>query len=411
MSRGRALLAAALIVAGALTSLPGLALVGVLVALTALLTELWSRFGLRRVRYERRLARDRAVWGDEIPLDLGVWNDKPLPLAWLGVDDYVTEGASVRGGLLQPSERPGLAVLRNVWTVGWFERVTRHLVIEADQRGTFEFGPVRITVADLFGRGAATEEHPDRAFYIVRPRSVPVRHAGAEPFTLGTLRARQNLFEDPSLFAGVRPYQPGDPQRRIHWRATGRLGVPVSKRFDPSRASDLLIALDVQTVPGPYWALHFDEPLLESLIVAAASLARHAVADGASVGFAAAAHTRTPERTAYLPPSGGQDQLARIADVLGRLSQTPSAPFELVLAALPQRLAPGTAVVALGSRDPLPFLAVLRRLDASGYPVEYVALGPQAAAAVARVRGVGLAAQLATLSPDWKTSDALVLAG
>jgi uncharacterized protein (DUF58 family) len=411
VNSGRWLLALALVVAGALAGVPGLALAGVLIVLTSLLTELWSRFGLRRVRYQRTLARDRAVWGDEIPLDVSVWNDKPLPLAWLAVDDFVTEGASMGGAVVEPSDRPGLSVLHSVWTVGWFERVVRHLRIRADHRGTYELGPVKVTVADLFGRGAATEEHVDRTTYIVRPRSVPVRHEGSEQISMGTLRARQSLFEDPSLFAGVRPYQPGDSQRRIHWRATARVGMPVTKRFDPSRARDVLIALDVQTVPGPHWALHFDEPLLESLIVAAASLARQAIAEGAAVGLTAAAYTRTIERTVYLPTSGGQDQLARIADVLGRLSQTPSAPFELVLSALPQRLAQGTTVLVVSGRDPGPLLPVLRRLDASGYPVEYVALGPLAAAAATRVRGTGLVARLATLSPDWKTSDALVLAG
>ncbi len=411
MSRARGLLALALVVGGALAGIPGLAIAGVLLGLASLLTELWSRHGLRRLRYERTLARDRAVWGDEIPLDVAVWNDKPLPLAWLAVDDYVTEGAALRGGALELSERPGLAVLHHVWTVGWFERVVRHLSIAADHRGTYELGPVRMTVADLFGRGAASEEHADRATYIVRPRSVPVRHERSEQISLGTLRARQSLYEDPSLFAGVRPYQPGDSQRRVHWRATARLGVPVTKRFDPSRARDVLVALDVQTVPGPHWALHFDEPLLEGLIVAAASLARQAIEEGAAVGFTAAAYTRTTERTVYLPAAGGQDQLARIADVLGRLSQTPSAPFELVLSALPQRLVQGTTVLVVSSRDPGPLVPVLRRMEASGYPVDFLALGPHAGMAAARVRAAGLAGRVATLSPDWKTSDALVLAG
>lgn len=32
-------------------------------------------------------------------------------------------------------------------------------------------------------------------------------------------------LEDPSTFAGVRDYAPGDPQRRIHWRQTARFGT------------------------------------------------------------------------------------------------------------------------------------------------------------------------------------------
>ncbi len=411
MSRATGLLAAALIVGGAVTSTLGLAFAGFLVGLASLLTELWSRYGLRRVRYERRLANDRAVWGDEIELDVAVWNDKALPLAWLAADDYVSEEAAISGGAVHRSERPGLAVLRNVWTIGWFERTVRHLSISANRRGTFEFQSVRLSVADLFGQGAAAEEHRASLRWIVRPRSVPVRSLGSDQHALGALTARHSLFEDPSLFAGVRPYQPGDPTRRIHWRATARTGTPVSKRFDPSRTRDVLIALDVQTVAGPHWALHFDDDLLESLVVAALSLARHAVADGAAVGLAAAGYTASLQRLVFLPPRGGEDQLATIADFLGRLSEVPSAPFEHLLASLPPRLAPGTTVVVLSGRDPAPYATPLRRLDESGYPVEFVAMGAHAESAIARVRAFGLGARRATLAPDWRTSNALVLAG
>jgi uncharacterized protein (DUF58 family) len=411
MSRASGLLALAMVVAGAVSRTPGLAVAGLLVALTALLTVLWSRYGLRRVRYERRLASDRAVWGDEVRLDVSVWNDKPLPLAWLAVDDYVTDGASVTGAELAPSERPGLLVLRNAWTVGWFERAVRHLTVRADRRGTFEFGPVRTSVADLFGHGTASEEHSDRTTYIVRPRSVPVRLAAADQHALGTLAARHGLFEDPALFAGVRPYQPGDSQRRVHWRATARVGMPVSKRFDPSRARGVLVALDVQTIPGPHWALHFDEDLLEGLIVAALSLARKAVGDGAAVGLAAAGFSRSIEPQVFLPPRGGEGQLAQIADYLGRLSQTPSAPFEWLLASLPARLTPGTAIQVVSGRDPAPYAGVLARLDASGYPVEYIGMGTSGGAGIRRLRSLGLVSKRASLNPDWRTGDALVLAG
>ncbi|MDA8203633.1 MAG: DUF58 domain-containing protein [Chloroflexi bacterium] len=411
MSRAGGLLAIVLIIVGAITSTPGLSFAGFLVGLTSLLTELWSRYGLRRVRYERRLANDRAVWGDEIGLDVSAWNDKPLPLAWLAVDDYVSEEASILGDNVQRSERPGLAILRSVWTIGWFERAARHLSISANRRGTFEFQSVRLSVADLFGQGAAAEEHAAPLRWIVRPRSVPVRSLGRDQHALDSLTARHSLFEDPSLFAGVRPYQPGDPIRRIHWRATARTGAPVSKRFDPSRTRDVLIALDVQTVAGPHWALHFDEDVLESLIVAALSLARHAVADGAAVGLAAAGYTASLRRLVFLPPRGGEDQLATIADFLGRLSEVPSAPFEHLLASLPPRLVPGTTIVVLSGRDPAPFGALLRRLDDTGYPVEFVAMGADAESAIARVRAFGLGARRATLTPDWRTGNALVLAG
>jgi uncharacterized protein (DUF58 family) len=345
-----------------------------------------------------------------VPLDIAVWNDKPLPIAWLSIDDYATQGAVVREEPLVRGERPGFTILRSRWTVGWYERVVRHLTIVADHRGVYSFGPVRVTVADLFGHGAATREHQDRGPYVVRPRSLPVRLASRQHAPAGYLRARQSLFEAPALFAGVRPYQAGDPMRRVHWRATARTGVTVSKRFDPSRALEVLVALDVQTLPGPHWTLQFDEELVEGLMVAAASLARHALAEGASCGLAAAAFNRTLDRFAIVPPRAGRDQLASIADMLARLSETPSAPFERLLARLPQTISAGTTVLVLTARDPEPYIAALARLDRSGYHVQLVALGPAADSVVARARAVGLTATIGSLTPDWRTSDALVLA-
>ncbi len=389
---------------------PGLVLIGLLAVFAVSVTELWSRYGLRDLHYARRIGRNRAVWGDELPLDIEVWNDKPLPLAWLSVDDFATEGTVVRDETLLPSHRPGFTILRSRWTVGWYERIVRHLTIVAHHRGVYTFGPVQATVADLFGRGAATQEHADGGTYIVRPRSVPVQVVGPQHLPLGFLVARHSLFEDPALFAGIRPYQPGDPMRRVHWRATARTGAPVSKRFDPSRAREVLIALDVQTMDGPFWTLQYDEELVESLMVAAASLARHALVEGASCGLAAAAYSRTLERFAMVAPRGGRDQLASIADLLGRLSEVPSGPFEQLIARVPQAVSPGTTVLVLTARDPAPYLAGLTRLDRSGFPVQLVGLGPGGHRAVARARAFGLPAILGSLVPDWRTSDALVLA-
>ena len=119
--------------------------------------------------------------------------------------------------------------------------------------------------------------------------------------------------------------------------------------------------------------------------------------------------------------SGGEQQRVAIARALATgnpvlLADEPTGELDFrtgaqVLSLLQARVAHGTTVLVVSGRDPGPLLPVLRRLDASGYPVDYVALGPLATAAAARVRGAGLVARLATLSPDWKTSDALVLAG
>ena len=201
----------------------------------------------------------------------------------------------------------------------------------------------------------------------VVPRTVAVRSARADTPTAGAARAKHGLVEEPSLFAGVRPYQPGDPIRRIHWKATARVGRPVSRRFDPAREREVLLAVDMQTVAGASWQLTWDEDLVEGLCVAALSLARSFIADGVAVGLAVNAYSDRPQRTVFLPPSATPNQLALIADYLADVSPFASMPFDRLLAGVARRAPMGCAVVALSGRDPSDVLPVLRRLGAQGY--------------------------------------------
>jgi len=68
-------------------------------------------------------------------------------------------------------------------------------------------------------------------------------------------------------------------------------------------------------------------------------------------------------------------------------------------------------VLTLSSRDPRTYLAAMQRLARSGYRVEHVAFGEDAAGYAAAVRRAGLPASTAALDPDWEAADALVLAG
>jgi len=398
-----------LLVAGAALRAPGLLVVGVMLVLVDLLRSLWSRRGLRELSYERRLETDRAAWGDEILLELTVRNRKLLPVPWLRVEDLVSARAVVDGHRLEPSTVPGYAILDSTWSAGWFQRITRRVRIVADRRGVYDFLSVRLRVADLFASGGASRDVPLPDRYRVVPRSVPVRAAVSSSLLSGPNRTLRGLFEEPSLFSGVRPYQPGDRLRRIHWKATARQGRPLSRRYDPAREREALIALDMQTVDGPYWQLAYDDDLAEGLCVAAISLARSLLSEGVACGLAVNAYSGRPQRTLLVAPNAAGDQLARLADGLAAVSSFASLPFEVLLTRLPRRMASGCSVVVLSARDPAPFLPPLRRLSQQGFAVRLAAYGPAAGSAAARARSVGISSSILALHPDWRTADALDL--
>ena len=147
-----------LVVAGALVSAGGLVLVGVLLAMVLALRSVWSRYGFRALEYERHLSTSRVPWGERAELDLVVRNAKLLPLPWLQIDDFVTHGADLGDRQLTPSVRQGFDVMRQTWSIGWFERVTRRLPVIGSRRGTFRFTSTELRIADLFGSENATME-------------------------------------------------------------------------------------------------------------------------------------------------------------------------------------------------------------------------------------------------------------
>jgi uncharacterized protein (DUF58 family) len=406
-------LAVVMVVAAVVAQAPGLLLIAALTVGYGSVTGLWSRYGMRRVEYTRQLGTDRAVAGDVVDLDVTVWNRKPLPLPWVTADDLVGHGLTVR-------ERPQMdvdyernlaQVLRNGWALAWYERVVRHFHLDDVRRGAYPFGPVQLRVRDILGRRAVDLELEMPDTLVVAPPSVEVRYAERAVAPLGERRAASSLTADPALFAGIRPFQPGDSLRQIHWRATARLGATVSRRWEPARGRQVVVVIDAQTVDGPHWQMSFDEDAFEELCVVAASLARRLLADGASLGMAAASFAGSPQKFAWLAPRASLGQLTRAGELLARIGPVASAPLPDLLAWLMRRVAPGTNMILLTAREPATVLPALRRMLRTGYGVELVLVGADAAERAAAARRVGISASSAELQPNWEHPRAVAVAG
>lgn len=369
---------------------------------------MWARHGLRGVSYRRKLERDRVGWGEEVPVAIEVWNQKRLPLAWLRADDEVGDRISVRERRLTDTERTG-PVLRNVWTLGPFERVTRRFHLVADRRGLHEIGPASLSVGDLFAREAATEivEPVDR--FLVRPRVVPAGTLRRSDTWGGAARAVAALAEDPSRFAGVREYSPGDPLRRVHPRASARLGRPLVKVFEPSRDREVLLVLDVEQPDRAAWESGLGGDEAEELFVIAASLARTLAEERAAFGIVAAGYHGAESRIASLPVTEAPGQLERVLDLLARLSSHPSAPFAALLGRIVRTTRPGTTILVISARDMTAYAGHLRRLERGGCRIVVVACGTAGPRAAQRARRAGIASQVAVLDAPWRTATHLAV--
>ena len=405
----RLLGALALSAIGAFANVPVVTVIGLFAIGLELVRMTWARRGLNGVRYSRELATQRVNWGDLIEMKIEVWNRKRLPLAWLRAVEDVSTGVLLRRTPLAVDSR--ILNLDNTWTLAPYERVLRRVWIGADERGYHSVGPIRLSVGDLFGREVASLETDSVIPFIVWPRVVPAPGI-ARPDRWGDLdRARAGLLDDPARFAGVRPYSPGDPLRRVHARTSARVGRPITKRFEPSREREFLLALDIQTAGGSRWEIAApDSQDVETLFVIAASVVRRLDAEGAALGLTAAGFTRTTKRFADVPVGRGAHHADRLLDVLARLTPYPSASFGSVLGRIPWRFGQTTTVIVLTMRSPQAYLGEMRVLRRAGYGVVVLSCGRSAAHDAVLTRRAGFSARAVQLDGPWQTATELAAA-
>lgn len=374
--------------------------IGAAILVVRVLAEVWPRHVLASLAYERSVTPRKTVVGDEVSLRMSLWNRSRLPIPFTISEDTLPEGLRVRvKGERRPYAPPGrespaflddpTAAVQISGPLRPFERLTRRSTIVPVRRGVHEIGPVHLRVAELFG-SHSPQRDPGTEYttVVARPMTAPV--LGTSPATAPIARARvqRSLFTDPTLFAGVRPFQAGDPLRSVHWRASARERALQAKRYEPALSRQLVIVLDVQTVEGPYWLLEYDEDVFEALCVAALSLTRSLVASDTACGLAAAGFSGAPQRYVFVPPRADRSQVDRVGDVLARLTTESAAPLPILLGWLPRRVAVGTMLVVLTGRDPLPNLALVRRLWRSGFPVHFFMLGGDERMRAARDAGL-----------------------
>ena len=405
---GRAVLGAVLVIVGALIDVPialglGLAVIGF-----EALHEVWVTRGLAGVGYRRHLGSSRVPWGETTELSIEVWNRSRLPLSWLRADDAISGDLIVRDRTLLPGSLGDLT-LRNTWTLGPRELVRRRLHIGATRRGVFQIGPTEVRIGDLFAMPASGGEWPQVDRLVAWPRTVPAAGVMRRDRWGGLDRARTGLGEDPSRFVGLRAYQPGDPLRRLHVRASARLGMPLVKRFEPSRDRDVMLVLDLEPGAATTGGGAAEEAAAESLILVAASLVRSFGEQHAAFGLAAAGYSGSVARLAFLPVSSSPGQLERGLDLLARLSTEPSAPFERLTALVGRAVRDGTTILVLTGREAGPLLRPLRALQRQGHSVRLLGAGEAGRATVLTARAAGIQGEAVALDGPLETATRLTV--
>ncbi|MCX7925141.1 MAG: DUF58 domain-containing protein [Fimbriimonadales bacterium] len=224
-----------------------------------------------------------------------------------------------------------------------FSGVVRYR-LTALRRGEQRLGPVQLKLSDPFGLFIQHQTIEDTEPILVLPRPVVLPNwnwegGGRGRFVASTLRGRRGEGTD---WHGVRPYIPGDPLRRIHWRATARHGDWHVKEFETSQLAPTVIALE----QAPTWRAEGDAyPDFDQAIRHIAWIALEAPRQGIAlilIGSNLPEVRLTPET--YADPRTLLRQLARIQpdakhsilDDLPRLIQQYGERYRIALFAPPQ---------------------------------------------------------------------------
>lgn len=377
--------------------LPLLLVAGSILLLTLAITDIWAIYCLSEVRYQRQLSEKRVIFGEEITLEISIENAKILPLPVLQVDDTIPRALPIKGQILRKTQISNLATLEGLFSLRWYERVTRTYVVQCINRGIFTFGPARLRSSDIFGFITRELRDTSEQHVLVYPLVVPLSsfHLPTQrPF--GDQRTARRLLEDPARIIGVRDYSYWDSMRRINWKASARALELQSKVYESTTTYTLALFVNSSLQLDSYYSIH---PALQELaICVAASISNWALDEGYAVGL----YTNTPmsipddedsaevageedlatriaqqlrKRTIRLPPASSETQRQRIMETLARIQAFSGSLLEDVLQIERPHLPMGTTVVAITNQINERLMETLLRMRRSGHAVSLLLTG------------------------------------
>ncbi len=323
---------------------------GAMVLLTGVTSKLWSRYALKRLLYRRDLPDRRAFVGETVDVGFSLSNLKALPVPWLEIRDTVAEALQPLDTAPRPGGPPETILITRSTALTWYERVRWRHSFRCRRRGFFQFGPVSFHSGDVFGffPAAATVWTTDRI--AVLPRRLSLNDIGLpslRPF--GEAASGSPIFEDQSRMTGIRDYRPGDPLKRIDWKASARHQSLQSRVYDPAATLTMLIAVGVSTLEHSWEG--YEPLLLERAISVAGSIATYADAKRYACGLAANCTFPNADRNIWIPPAR-QDQLAKTLEALSMISPFVLAPLEQVIEHAWTRLPYGATLVIVAGYLP-----------------------------------------------------------
>lgn len=330
-----------------------------------ILSRLWTQYTIRRLRVRRQFAH-RAFPGNQVTVELSVYNASWLPIPWLEIHESL------------PVQLTTPPFHRQVISIGPRQQSRLSYTLQCRQRGYYPIGPLVLQTGDMLGiRGRQDQTQIAADPIIIYPQVVPLQKLGLPTRSpLAALPTSAHLFEDPARVMGVRDYRRGDSPRRIHWTATASAGRLLVKQYQPSLARETLICLDLAE---ENYEQRRRYTATELAIIVAASIAHHIiVSERLPVGLTTEAHDPLVNARAcfYLPPRPERAHLMSILEVLARVKVTGGASFADLLRRQSVRLPWGATVAIITGREDEGLRDTLAYLRRAGFALALILVQP-----------------------------------
>ena len=272
--RGRSFIAAGLtaMLCGVVLGERDLVRIGALVALLPIVAALWIARSGNRLGLARTLGAGQVEVGQRSVVHLELTNVGPTTGVLL-IEEQIPWALGSRPRFVIDSMRPG-----------WSRKID--YPVQADVRGKYEIGPVRVRVGDPFGLLELHRTFTKTATLVVIPATEPLPAIPLLGAWTGTGDNRPRPFASGSAAdVTVRDYRVGDDLRRVHWRSTAKVGALMVRREEQPWQSRCTLFIDnrarVHRGQGPHSSV-------ERAITAAASIAVHLTTQGFQVRLVSA---------------------------------------------------------------------------------------------------------------------------
>ncbi|MCQ6562571.1 DUF58 domain-containing protein [Paenibacillus mendelii] len=283
--------------------------------------------------------------GGHMRVRLKLFSSRPMPFMWVSIREEIVNTTS---------EQPPIPLQFRTVYIPWFSRSrTVTYTVTGLRRGELSFQPVRIEAGDLLsmtvrsfvvpcsGQALVLPKPPKGEKVVLLPSTLPGgRPVGSHAARIAAPQLMQAAI--PVLQAGTGPdsrtYIPGDPLRRINWRAMAR-GLGMQTRIDqPELPGETVILLDAS--PAAYGS---DGRLFDASVGRAAMAIHHAAHAGRNVTVVCGGRGGTRLRVRMGEPT----QLRRALEELARMKADDDRPLSERLRDILAKLPRGADIICI----------------------------------------------------------------